>query len=47
MSSKRKVTTLVLALTALSAVLTACAKYPVVVNASAPPAAAATSSPAR
>ena len=47
MYSRLKVTTLVLTLTALPVALGACAKYPVVVKATAPPPAAATSTPAR
>ena len=47
MCSKLKRTTLVFALIALPFALAACAKYPVVVNATAPPPAAATSTPVR
>lgn len=47
MDAKLKVATLVFALIAVPLALAACAKYPVVVNASAPSPAAGTSAPAR
>jgi hypothetical protein len=48
MASRLKLTTLVLGLIVLAVAVTACAKYPVVVNSAAPaPSASATTPPAR